>query len=95
MWIFDSYLQGLRGTLGQRARPRQSQHSLPVFVLPTSYPDGTLLKGSGVNVYVIEKGVRRFIPDERTFNSMGYNWNAIKVIPDSDLSSIPQGTDIA
>lgn len=59
------------------------------------YPDGTLLKGSGIYVYVIENGMRRLIPDEKTFNSMGYNWNAIKVISDSDLSSIPQGTDIA
>jgi hypothetical protein len=53
------------------------------------------LKGSGVNVYVIENGVRRWIPDEKTFNSMGYDWNAIKVISDSELSSIPKGADIA
>lgn len=78
----------------QRLTYEYTPDSETASTLTQAYPDGTLLKGNDVYVYVIENGMRRLISNENTFNSMGYNWNAIKVISDSDLSRIPQGTDI-
>lgn len=55
------------------------------------YPDGTLLKGSGPEIYVIEAGRRRWIACCITFDAKGYDWNKINFISDQDLNAIPLG----
>lgn len=55
------------------------------------FPDGTLIKGSGPDIYLIENGVRRLIPDMETFNAMGLNWNNIINVDDKKLGSLPSG----
>ena len=57
-------------------------------VLP---PNGSLVKGSGPEVYVMEGGVKRHIPDLATFAAMGFLWGNLNNIPDSVLNSIPTG----
>jgi hypothetical protein len=57
-------------------------------------PDGTLIKGSGPMVYVIENGMKRWITTAGVFVSRGYKWDEIVVIPDIDLDSYPDGPDI-
>lgn len=59
-----------------------------------AYLDGQLVQGTGPEVYVIESGQRRWIPDPRTFDLLGYNWNAILHIPEPDLEQIPTGPQI-
>ena len=54
---------------------------------------GHLVKGSSPEVFLLEKGKRRWIPDEATFNAMGLDWQAVREISDEDLNSIPRGPD--
>ncbi len=64
---------------------------------PTSssvFPDGTLVKGSGPQIYLIEKGLRRLIPDLKTVEKLGLNQSNIVTIDDSALKSIPLGSPI-
>ena len=53
--------------------------------------DDTLLKGSGATVYVMQRGLRRPVPNPVTFWAQGYLWGNINVIADSSLASIPEG----
>jgi hypothetical protein len=55
-------------------------------------PDGRIVKASGgVDRYLIQGGMRRLIPDDETFKAMGLRSENIKVIPESELQSIPLG----
>lgn len=53
--------------------------------------DGTLIKGSGPRVYVVENGERRWIQTERDFIGLGYRWSMLKTINDDDLLLYPRG----
>ncbi len=70
---------------GSTPYPTQPQSSFPFF------PDGTLIKGSGPDIYLIENGVRRLIPDMETFNAMGLNWGNIINVDQQRLVDIPLG----
>lgn len=56
-----------------------------------SYPDNTLLKGSGPEIYVMEGGCRRRISNPIIFITKGYDWNKMFFISDQDLNAIPMG----
>jgi hypothetical protein len=58
------------------------------------FPDGTSIKGSGPDVYLIQNGVRRLVPDMETFNAMGFNFANIIKVDDQRLGGIPLGTPI-
>jgi len=47
-----------------------------------SLPDGTLfsLKGDK-NVYVVDNGSKRLIPDEKTFKALGYSFKNVTIVP--------------
>ena len=60
------------------------------FPLP-SRKNGALVQGSGPEVYWMENGYRRHVPNTETFNAMGLDWNAIQRISDTDLNDIPEG----
>jgi hypothetical protein len=59
------------------------------------YPEGApftrLLKGSGEEVYWMENGFRRHIPDMDTFRQLGYRTEDIFQVPDNVLRSWPLG----
>jgi hypothetical protein len=59
-----------------------------------SIPDGTIVTASGAERYLIQGGMRRLIPDDATFKAMGLKSENIKVIPDSQLQSIPLGNPL-
>ena len=59
-----------------------------------SRADGTLLQGSGPQVYVMTTCQRHWIPDPDTFNALGYNWSAIQRVADTDLTAIPVGAQL-
>ena len=60
-----------------------------------SRTDGTLLQGSGPQVYVMQSAQRHWIPDPATFTASGYQWSAIDHIADADLTAIPEGVAVA
>lgn len=60
-----------------------------------SRTDGTLLQGSGPQVYVMQSAQRHWIPDPATFTASGYQWSAIDHIADADLTAIPEGIAVA
>lgn len=59
---------------------------------PFFFPDGTIIKGSGPDIYLIENGVRRLIPDMETFNAMGLNLNNVISVEDQSFRGIAMGT---
>jgi len=63
-------------------------------VLNTIPEAAMLLKGSSVDIYIIEAGKRRHIPNPATFNAMGLDWNAVFKVDDVSLNSIPLGSPI-
>lgn len=65
--------------------PIQPQSLFPIF------PNGTLIKGSGPDIYLIENGVRHLMPDMGTFDAMGLNLGNVINIDDQKLGSIPFG----
>ena len=59
------------------------------------FHDGELLRQKGTpSIYVIERGVRRGIPDPKTFNARDYAWEAVKYISAEEMNSIPKGQPI-
>jgi hypothetical protein len=56
-----------------------------------SPPNGALIKGSGNEVYVMEAGIKRHVPNAATFGAYGYHWGNINGVPDSSLDAIPTG----
>ncbi len=55
------------------------------------YPEGTLLKGSGPEVYLIELGKRRWFPNPAIFEGNDFGWKYIYDIDDDDLEDFDQG----
>jgi len=62
-------------------------------VANASLPRLDLIKGSGPEVFVLEKGTRHWIPDIETFNQLNFKWENIKTYPDSVLENYPQDED--
>jgi len=59
------------------------------------YPDGTLVKGSEPPVYLIEKGLRRWIPNPQIFAARAFKWQNIIQAEDKILDRIKKGDDIS
>jgi hypothetical protein len=69
--------------------------SIPYQTQPQSFfPDGTLIKGSGPDIYLIQNGARCLIPDTETFKSMGFNSNNIINVDDQKLGNLPMGIPV-
>lgn len=59
-----------------------------------TFRDGSLVKGSGDTVFVIEHGKKREIYSAAIFEGLGYRWNNIRKIPDSTLQRIELGPTV-
>lgn len=59
-----------------------------------SYIDGSILKGNGRELYVVEAGCRRQIACCITFDAMGFDWDKLIFISDEKLNSIPLGEPV-
>ncbi|MBC7875191.1 MAG: hypothetical protein H7Y01_14400, partial [Ferruginibacter sp.] len=58
--------------------------------------NGALVQGTGTpEVYYMENGLRRWIPDGETFEAMRLSWSGVQNIGLADLNAIPKGADIA
>ena len=63
--------------------------------LPFGVVEGSIVRGStGEKVYVIENGLRRWIPTLTTFFVRGYRWENLVVLSDEALNSIPLGAPL-
>ena len=60
----------------------------------SDYPEGTLLRGSGPEVYLIELGKRRWFPNPAIFEGNNFGWKYIYQIDDDKLDEIDQGDNI-
>jgi len=61
---------------------------------PSLKPNGSLLKGSGNEVYLIENGKKKWITTAEVFVSNGYKWKDIVIVADFELSLCPEGENI-
>ena len=63
--------------------------------LPFGVGEGSIVKGStGDKVYVVENGLRRWIPTLTTFFVRGYRWESLVVLSDAALSTIQEGAPL-
>ena len=53
--------------------------------------DGSLVKGSNNNIFLIVKGKACWVSDANIFNILGLDWKNVKKINDKQLNSIPKG----
>jgi len=55
------------------------------------YPDGALLRAKNdIKVWVIKNGQKKWIESPEIFNSLGYNWNDIISIEQTELDFYPE-----
>jgi hypothetical protein len=67
-------------------------NTLPRGAMLPSRKDGALVRAEGhPEVYVVEKAVRRHIPDPETFIARGLDWGRIQAVSSADLADIPAG----
>lgn len=57
--------------------------------------EGSLVKGSGPEVYLIENGKRRWIQDERAFAQYGFDWSEITRVNDQEFFQFSEGAKLA
>ncbi|MFH0805503.1 MAG: hypothetical protein V1901_01265 [Patescibacteria group bacterium] len=60
----------------------------------SKYPDGTLLRGSGPKVYLIELGKRRWIPTANIFEQSNFGWKYILDVDDKTLDKFKDGDNL-
>ena len=58
------------------------------------YPDGTLLKGSSRQVYVVENGEKRWITSPEIFRYLNYDWNDVIYENDAEVNYYTSGTSL-
>ncbi len=59
-----------------------------------SFADGTLLSGSGPEVYVVVGGSKRHITNREVFGACGYLWGNINAVLDGVLAAFPTGESL-
>ncbi|MCH8814217.1 MAG: hypothetical protein IH957_03840 [Chloroflexi bacterium] len=62
-----------------------------ISVVISSFPTGTLIRGSGPGVYVMRDGLKRGIPNVATFEANGFDWDDVSGIPNSNIDGVPTG----
>lgn len=60
----------------------------------STFSDGMLLKGRGPEVYVIEHGAKRWIPNPATFKKLFYDSGKITKVSEDILNNYPKGNNI-
>lgn len=78
------------GTPGAAPDPAPASDS-PSTAASSGFSEGSLLKGSGPEIFLIEDGKRRHVPDPHTFDAMGLEWGKVRTLSDDELSRVPLG----
>jgi len=58
---------------------------------PLTYPDNVLIKGQGPKIYLVEDGKRRHISSAVLFTKLGFNWEDVITVNQSELTAHPLG----
>ena len=56
-------------------------------------PDGTLIAGSG-GVYLVQRGLKRHVPNIVTFEANGFQWGNVNALPESVMAAIASGQSL-
>lgn len=67
----------------------------PVLAEIDLHPDGSVLKGTAEQIYLLEAGRKRWFPSPQVFLSWGYKWGRVIRITDEELATYPLGLPIA
>lgn len=59
-----------------------------------TYPNGTLVRGSGPAIYVIENNRKRHIASLKVLTDLGYRISDARKLSDAELASIPGGPSV-
>ena len=65
-----------------------------VDYLFTPLKDGSLIKGSSTNVYLVDNGLIRHIPSADIFLANGYSWGQIVTVSDLHLNNYEKGSKV-
>lgn len=57
--------------------------------------DKTLIKGAGPEIYLIENSQRRWIKDEYTFSSYGFDWKQVVTLTNQELLQYAEGETLS
>ncbi len=60
----------------------------------SSWPDGTIFKGSGPRIYLFMRGERHWIVSEKVFSRWGFRWSRITNVPEQTLSRMTEGAPV-
>jgi glycosyltransferase involved in cell wall biosynthesis len=82
--------QSIFGVEAFRARLDELMALLPFY----SGIQNSLLRGSGLTVYLVEDGTRRPFISEKAFLQRGYRFEDVKVVSDEVLHRLPTGASI-
>jgi len=74
--------------------PRPPDAASPAPPPSASFTDGDLLKATGPDVFVLERGQRRHVPNPAVFDAMGFDWGKVKTVKDAELQAISAGTPL-
>lgn len=64
------------------------------------YPEGALIRsdvnqgGNGVRVYIVQRGVRRWVETEQDFVNLGLSWEAVMDISPEKMKTVPEGESL-
>ncbi|OHA46109.1 MAG: hypothetical protein A3A80_00700 [Candidatus Terrybacteria bacterium RIFCSPLOWO2_01_FULL_44_24] len=62
---------------------------------PASYQTAMLMRAvNDTRVYYVADGKRHWITSAETFKTQGFSWDSIRVIPQEELSALPEGDSI-
>ena len=62
---------------------------------PMKFREGTLVKGSGDTVYIIEHDQKRPFLSADIFETLGYHWQDIMKVPEITLTTLPNGEPVS
>jgi hypothetical protein len=65
-----------------------------ISISALGYPDGTLIKSSGREIFLIQQQKKRMFMNFDSFKRMGFDISNVISIPDDELSEIPTGSPI-
>lgn len=93
--IFSENLFNLRGYDWQSV-VSLSDRDLAIYPLglPITYPNGSLIKGDGPEVYVIENQARRHITSRILFKQKEFKWEDVMEVSQAELLTHPLGEKV-
>ncbi|MBI4708868.1 MAG: N-acetylmuramoyl-L-alanine amidase [Candidatus Portnoybacteria bacterium] len=95
-WVTSGGLFGILGYQWSKVKAKPAEYMATILAgANMSYPSGTLLKGSGSTVYLIDNGQKREFLSGQTFVALGYQWGKIITAIDEEVLVYPVGAFMA